>query len=301
MSEDRNITSALYSIPPEDRETWWQMGAALKSHYGEDGFALWDAWSRQSDRYKAVDAKSVWRSLKAGGGIGLGSLFHTARQFGWSGDDTVAPAAPEERKRRAAQAKREANQQVQRWAEAARRAESMMMAATLETHPYLEAKGFPAENGLTLDGNLLIPMRNRRNYTVQSIQMIDAQGGKKFLPGGKAGEAVYKMLGEGIERWYCEGYATGLSVCQALRHLYRQKQSEVWVCFSAANLPKVVKQGWPGYVIADHDASGTGERYAQQTGLPWWMPPDVDTDANDFMLSHGTDGLADALREVLRG
>ena len=48
-----------------------------------------------------------------------------------------------------------------------------------------------------LDGNLLVPMRHYQAYErVQSVQMIGPDGSKKYLPGGKASEAVYK-LGQG--------------------------------------------------------------------------------------------------------
>ena len=53
------LRSALYSVSPEDRDTWVEIGMALKSELGDGGFALWDAWSRQSDRYKAADARAV--------------------------------------------------------------------------------------------------------------------------------------------------------------------------------------------------------------------------------------------------
>ena len=42
-----------------------------------------------------------------------------------------------------------------------------------------------------------------------------------------------------------------------------------------------------------------GEKYAKQTGLPYWMPPEPGTDANDYHQAHGVEALADALREVL--
>ena len=37
-----------------------------------------------------------------------------------------------------------------------------------------------------------------------------------------------------------------------------------------------------------------GEKHAKQTGLPYWMPNEPGTDANDVMLSHGVEALADA-------
>ena len=36
------LRSALYSVSPEDRDTWVEIGMALKSELGDGGFALWD-------------------------------------------------------------------------------------------------------------------------------------------------------------------------------------------------------------------------------------------------------------------
>ena len=41
--EQARMTAALYSIPAEDRDTWVQMGMAIKSELGDGGFDLWDS------------------------------------------------------------------------------------------------------------------------------------------------------------------------------------------------------------------------------------------------------------------
>ena len=339
------LTAALYSIPADDREVWWRMGAAIKSELGEAGFSLWDTWSRQSDRYKAADARAVWRSVKPTGGITIATLYHMAKENGWAGQ---APArhqpSAEERRLWAEARRREEAERNRREADAAAKAEAMLMEAEYvdprarrarngrqsdevpSAHPYLLAKGFPEQGGLVLDGNLLVPMRHYQAYErVQSVQMIGPDGSKKFPSGSKVSEAVYKF-GKGAERYYCEGYATALSVRAALRHLYRDRHSEVWVCFSAGNIPNVAKSRRRSMVIADHDwwrcpkkecrakwdyeskrcpscgSSGVtepaGEKHAKQTGLPYWMPPEPGTDANDFALEHGIGRLAVELRDL---
>ena len=341
------LRAALYSISPEDRDTWVEIGMAIKSEMGDGGFALWDGWSRQSDRYKAADARAVWRSIKQrNGGITIGTLYHTAKENGWQGEAPVKTAPSAEEKRQRAEAKRrEAEERKRREADAAAKAEAMLMEAEYvdprarrarngrqsdevpSAHPYLVAKGFAQQGGLVLDGNLLVPMRHYQAYErVQSVQMIGPDGSKKYLPGGKASEAVYK-IGKGAERYYCEGYATALSVMAALKRLYRDQHCEVWVCFSAGNIPNVAKSRRRSMVIADHDwwrcpkkecrakwdyeskrcpscgSSGVtepaGEKHAKQTGLPYWMPPDVGTDANDWYQKHGVKALADALRGMV--
>ena len=336
------LRAALYSIPADDRDTWVKVGMALKSELGDGGFDLWDGWSRQSDRYKAADARAVWRSCKPTGGITIATLYHMAKENGWAGQAPVKTAPSSEEKRQRAEARRrEAEERNRREADAAAKAERMLMQAEYVdprprnghrkadvpyAHPYLVAKGFAQQGGLVLDGSLLVPMRHYQAYErVQSVQMIGPDGSKKFPSGSKVSEAVYK-IGKGAERYYCEGYATALSVMAALKRLYRDQHCEVWVCFSAGNIPNVAKSRRRSMVIADHDwwrcpkkecrakwdyeskrcpscgSSGVtepaGEKHAQQTGLPYWMPEEPGTDANDYMLSHGVEALADAIREV---
>ncbi len=291
------LTVALYSIPSEDRETWVAVGMAIHNEMGDGGFGVWDTWSRQAQSYKAADAKAVWRGFRQGGGVTIGSLYHLARENGWQGREPVVPApSPEEvqarnQQRLLAEARRQRQREHQ-----IQYARKVIEYCKYGPHPYLAAKGFPEEQGLIAAGDLIIPMRHYKTNAVRSIQMIKPDGQKLFLKGAPASEAVYK-LGRGTERWYCEGYATALSVRAALKALYRDQTAEVVVCFSVGNLAKVAQRG---YVIADNDKSGDGEKYAKKTGLPYWMPPEVGTDANDYMLRHGIEALAEELREVLR-
>lgn len=193
-------------------------------------------------------------------------------------------------------------QERARHTQASETAQDMMKRASLSTHPYLAAKGFPDEQGLVLDGELLIPMREFRHYAkVNSLQRISADGTKLFLPGGRAKGSVF-FIGRLLapERWLVEGYATGLSVRAALRELHRDVQ--VVVCFSAGNLAhvgRVVKSlRTPAYVFADNDKSGAGAKAAEETGLPWCMPPEEETDANDYHARHGVRALAKLLRNI---
>ena len=288
-----NLESALYAIPAHDRDVWVRMAMAVKSALGEDGFAVWDKWSQQANSYASRDARSVWRSVRPNGGITVGSLYAEAKANGWEGEPVNPRPTPAERRRRVAQAARERQETERRHKEAGKRAEQMIEAATLEQHPYLAAKGFPARQGLVLDGALLVPMRDFRSGRLLTLQLIQSDGSKKFLAGGRARGAVDR-LGSHQTRWYCEGYATGLSIQAALRHLYRR--DEIVVCFSDHNLAHVAQRG--GIVIADHDASGAGEHAARKAGVRWWMPPELG-DANDYHQRYGAEALAEQLRRLM--
>lgn len=177
--------------------------------------------------------------------------------------------------------------------ETALQAQMLMASATVGTHPYLARKGFPQEVGFVHEGRLVIPMRDVADDSrVLSAQLIDADGDKRFLPGGRAKGAVYR-IGRG-RPWLCEGYATGLTLREALKRLPGPNQ--MVVCFSAGNLESVASHFPGGVVCADHDHSGAGESAAKRSGLPYVMPPDIGTDFNDLHQSQGLFAVINRLR-----
>ena len=80
------IEQALSFIPADDRDTLIKCGMAIKAELGDAGFDAWDRWSAAADNYRARDAAASWRSFKASGGVGIGTLFHTAKQNGYQCD-----------------------------------------------------------------------------------------------------------------------------------------------------------------------------------------------------------------------
>ena len=209
-----------------------------------------------------------------------------------AGNDAGVPITP----RRDIEAIR--REDTARKVEAATVASVIVNRCSTGTHPYLARKGFPEAIGLIdTDGRLVLPMRDAQDYKrVNSVQWVNDAGSKLFLPGGAA-KGSELMIGAGAEYWLCEGYVTGLSIRAALQHLHRP--ARVVVCFSAGNLMHVADQmGGRRHVIADNDRSGTGERVAVATGLPWVMPPNVGMDANDYHQEHGVAALASLMRGV---
>lgn len=276
------IREALSYVPADERETWVLMGMAIRDELGEEGFAIWDAWSAQSDRYKPADARSVWRSFR-GRGVTIATLYKLAKEHGWEGQGE----APWRERPRVVQPDQD---EAKRHARAREKAQAMISAAGMSRHPYLISKGFPDAEGLVLDHLLLVPMRDMKTGQLNSVQTITFDGHKKFLAGGKAKGSLF-VLGAGPETYLCEGYATGLSIRAALQSLYRQ--ARVVVCFSAANVAHVARSKG-NYVVADHDLHGVGEKYAVKSQLPFWMPPEPG-DANDFDQLQGRRALAEAL------
>ena len=328
---EAEIISALSFVASDEREIWVRVGMSVKAALGDAGWPIWRDWSRQSPSFREADARAVWRGFRTGGGIGPGTLFHLARQAGWTPVEQPGKRTSTREEREAHQRRREAERRAtaareREQAQAAETAQKLLKRATFEAHPYLGSKGFvPLEaeygtersraEGYVLDGELLIPMRDMKTDEVLAVQKIDRYGRKRFHPkGARASGAVFRLGCRICPRltWWCEGYATALSLMEALDGLHRAKTDQVVVCFSSGNLGKIARHG---IVIADHDfwrcknkhewkgpspicptctAMGTmpaGERAARKTHLPWWMPPDVDTDANDYHNKKGIDEL----------
>ena len=214
----------------------------------------------------------------------------------------VSEIAKQEIQRVARQAAAEIERNQRR---AADKAAAILRECRVARHPYLEAKGFPEEVGnvwKTDAGELLvIPMRVGRDLV--GCQTINADGVKKFLFGQRCNLAQYVFTaGTGGAHIVCEGYATALSVRHALARLKRPYT--LHVTFSAGNMKKVAGALPMGVVVADNDASKTGELAAQAIGWPYWMSDRVGEDGNDYHKRAGlfalSQGLNKALMEVRR-
>lgn len=222
-------------------------------------------------------------------------------------------------------------------ARTAQMAERMIRAAKPGEHSYLKRKGFPEERPLVLAADLVRQMAGYTNsrgefvpadylvpadaamaivvparigQKITSAQLIWEDGTKKFLSGGEMGAASHRIA-TGSAAWLCEGYATGLSLRAALRGLNRR--DTILVCFSAANIVKVAATIEERcYIAADYDAPpaakpeqfgglGAGEYFAQKTGKPYVMPPDLKTDINDYHQAAGIFAVQRLVSGLLRG
>jgi putative DNA primase/helicase len=216
----------------------------------------------------------------------------------WKSDkivDTAALAA-----RMAESRKTYAKERKQAQAAAAQKAQSIIKQSKFEQHAYLDKKGWPDMTGLVYypdeNTNLLaIPMRV--NGAVVGCQLINKDGDKKFLFGQRCNGAEYLIDGGGVDVW-CEGYATGLSIRAVMAAI--KARCSIHVCFSAGNMQAMATAAGRGFVVADNDASTTGEKSAQATGLPYFMPPDAGSDFNDYHKGAGLFVASQALRRFMQ-
>lgn len=97
-AEHARLVSALQSIPIKgcSYDDFLRVGMALKELNWEKpdgtdiGFELWDAWCSLSEHHNPEGLEFKWKSFQRSG-VSVGSIYHLAREAGWSGG-APAPA-----------------------------------------------------------------------------------------------------------------------------------------------------------------------------------------------------------------
>ncbi|PSJ64488.1 hypothetical protein [Kumtagia ephedrae] len=201
---------------------------------------------------------------------------------------------------------------IQRAEKAASIAKRLVAAAKLSPHPYLFRKGLELEKALVCGADIVAELAGPSNSylipqgaqcaivvparigdRVSSAQLIWEDGTKKFLYGGEMERACHR-LASGSFTWFCDGFATGLSLRIALHSLNRR---DCILCgFSAYNAAAMARAANGRRAIAtdndkplpQFDGLGTGEHYARLSGVPYLMPPKLGDDLNDL---HCRDGI----------
>lgn len=77
-----DLMSALAAVSSDDRATWISVGQALKTLPDDQGWELYDNWSKRSAKYDARDCERVWRGFK-GARTNVRSVFNIAAAHGW--------------------------------------------------------------------------------------------------------------------------------------------------------------------------------------------------------------------------
>jgi phage/plasmid primase-like uncharacterized protein/KaiC/GvpD/RAD55 family RecA-like ATPase len=164
-------------------------------------------------------------------------------------------------------------------------------------HPYLKRKGIQTHGvRITGDGRLMVPLYDA-DGTLSTLQYIDEDGGKLYHPGGQTGGKFWMVgsLDEPGTLFVAEGFATAATI-------HETTNRPVVVAYSASNLVPVTGILRKMYsatqdivIVADHDQSGVGQRYAEQAsakyGARMVMPP-ILGDANDYaQAGHDLAGL----------
>ena len=194
------IRAALAHIPASlAREDWARVGMAIKSEFPDaTGQDLFEAWSATADGHDPRATRSTWRSIKAGGGVGIGTLLHLAKEHGFvlpKASEAPAGPSPEvlaQREREKAE-RQQAEQARQQTAQAAAAADAVAQwdaATDTGASPYLARKGVQAHGvRFAPDGCVLAPLRDAAGalWNLQRIAPVRPADGtdKLFLKGGR--------------------------------------------------------------------------------------------------------------------
>jgi putative DNA primase/helicase len=192
---------------------------------------------------------------------------------------------------------------------AARQKAAIMWGAAKEgKHDYLDRKGI-CQNGTRVLGKLLLVPVFDAAGGLQSLQVILADGTKRFLKGGSM-EGCFTWLRRGSETgpriYICEGLATGTTIHAAT------KGRPVAVAFSCGNLLPVargLRRAFPGgrfTICADNDhrtEGNPGIKHATDAAIdiharlavPRGM---AGTDFNDLMIERGIDWVFSQLNSA---
>lgn len=182
---------------------------------------------------------------------------------------------------------------------AAQKAGFILHQCQIGYHPYLERKGFADEqaNVWKHEDQLLMVIPMRVGHRLVGCQLIDEEGNKRFLSGQRTSGAAYIFDNKGVNI-LCEGYATALSIKAAMKALKRRYT--LYCTFSAGNMLKVAATLPKGFIVADCDASRTGQNTAEQIGWPYWMPDTTGMDANDVHQRDGLFKFSQSLGKVIK-
>jgi len=169
--------------------------------------------------------------------------------------------------------------------------------AALPDHPYLAKKGIGVHGArATGDGRLVVPLYDA-DGTLSSLQYIDHEGGKLYHSGGQTGGKFWQIgtMDEPGILYVAEGFATAATI-------HETTDRPVLVAYSASNLVPVTGTLRQMYgatqdivIVADNDASGVGQRYAEQASAKYgarMVMPSILGDANDYaQAGHNLAGL----------
>ncbi|BDN89189.1 hypothetical protein KAM471c_30040 [Aeromonas caviae] len=277
-----------------------------------------------SDRFRLDDkgGRGTWICNQCGSGDGLDLLARVTGKSTKEAAELIAPLVglsaggldPVERERihqqQQARAEQERKQDEQQRQKAARRAAAIISDCEQGNTPYVERKGFGShlnavnrtlirEGGENYPaGSLVIPLTNEAGELV-NVQLIRADGTKRYLAGGQKAGAFHRIEGGELVA-ICEGYATGLSVHLAswatvycamdcgnlavVAAIARRQHPEARILLCGDNDEHT--QGNPGKTKAEQAAAAIGGLVA--------LPP-IAGDWNDYHRAHGLTATKEAI------
>lgn len=272
VNDLQRASDALYAIPADlPRDDWVRVGMA--AHDAGIQFDDFDQWSAQAPDYDAKAARSTWRSFKPGKGVGAGTLFAIAKQYGHTvGKPAKRPSSAELAARRAEREKAAAAQDEadeQRHQRALQAVEALLASAKLDPqqHPYWQRKcvnlGKQVRRGAWpqrgWDDALLIPAFDAQRR-VMTVEAISASGHKDSLRDGRKSGAIVpvRQFSKASIVLIAEGVATVAAAAECMPECGAVASLGASNMANAARIVRGVNPGATIAIIPDIDPSGTG-------------------------------------------
>ncbi|WP_270664523.1 MULTISPECIES: DUF927 domain-containing protein [unclassified Aeromonas] len=276
------------------------------------------------DRFRLDDkgGRGTWICSQCGNGDGLDLVCRVLSTTPKAAAELLAPLVgvsaagvePAERERihqqQQARAEQERKQDEQQRQKAARRAAAIAGDVAQGVSPYLTVRGLEwpqatinrtliREGGENFPaGSLVIPLTNEAGELL-NVQLIRADGTKRYLHGGQKAGAFHRIEGGELVA-ICEGYATGLSIHQATgASLYCAMD-----CGNLAAVAQIARRQHPDARILlcgdndEHTQGNPGKTKAEQAAAACGgmvaLPP-VQGDWNDYHRAHGLTKTQEAI------
>ncbi len=241
----RRSRSALLAIDPNcGREDWVRVGMAAHAAglYLED----FDSWSAAGETYDARDTRDTWRSFRANGGIGAGTLFHLAHQAGWREDaDRQSPEKSTRGPQEPLRARPNGTGASAIWAH---------LEPATSSNEYVRAKG---AEGVPLHGLRVVPKDDP--LKVAGLSMAGALAVPVLpLEGGAPASLQFVAAGAQAEAWKAAGRPSKLNLPNApVAGVFvvgemaaggtvylTEGIGQAWACWRATGRAAVVAFGW---------------------------------------------------------
>lgn len=276
------------------------------------------------DRFRLDDkgGRGTWICNQCGNGDGLDLVCRVLSTTPKAAAELLAPLvgvsaggldpAESERIRQQQQAKADQDRKrsEQQRQKAASRAATIVGDVTQGVSPYLTAKGLEwpqaainrtliREGGENFHAGSLVVALTDEGGALVNVQLIRADGSKRYLAGGQKAGAFHRIEGGALVA-ICEGYATGLSVHQATgASLYCAMD-----CGNLAAVAQIARRQHPKARILlcgdndEHTQGNPGKTKAEQAAAAIGglvaLPP-IAGDWNDYHRAHGLTATKEAI------
>lgn len=318
QSDLNRARSALYSLPPDMPRPDW-VRAGMGAHAAGLSRDDWLEWSAGAACFNAAQARTTWKSFKAGKGVGEATLFSMAKAGGWKDDGRAIPTAtaPSRKASISVPTPRPDMAPGDVWARciAGAGAHGYAQKKTLTGAPLEGLRVLPDSDPLRIAGErmagaLVVPAYSPDNGALQSLQFITTgETAARLKAAGKSSKL--NLTGAPLEDSF---FTVGEPVTGSVVYV-TEGVGQAWACWQATGAAAVACLGWgrvgrvaaalrqrdPGaqlVLVPDVGKEQDAEKIARELGCAVaYMPAGEESnfDANDLAQRDGTDILAELL------